>query len=67
MAKLKRGQKLVCVPCSREVEISSAGISRTTLWCCGRPMQPKAKTASRKKTAPKKKTASKKRTSKRAS
>ena len=60
MAKLKRGQKLVCVPCSREVVISSAGVSRTTLWCCGRPMQQKAKTAP-------KKTASKKRTSKRAS
>ena len=61
MAKLKRGQKLVCVPCSREIVISSAGVSRTTLWCCGRPMQQKAKTVSKKKTT------SKKRTSKKAS
>jgi len=52
MAKLKRGQKLVCFPCSREVTISSAGVSRTTVWCCGKPMQQKAKTA--KKRAPKK-------------
>ena len=49
MAKLKRGQKMVCIPCAREVVISSAGMSRTTLWCCGRPMQSKAKTAAKKK------------------
>jgi hypothetical protein len=48
MAKLKRGQKMVCIPCGREVVISSAGISRTTLWCCGKPMAQKAK-ASKKK------------------
>ena len=54
MAKLKRGQKLVCVPCGREVLVSSSGISRTTLWCCGRAMSQKAKvkkSAARKKTA----------------
>lgn len=38
MANLKRGQKLACSPCGREVVVSSAGIARTTLWCCGRPM-----------------------------
>ena len=57
MAKLKRGQKMVCIPCAREVIISNAGVSRTTLWCCGRPMQQKAKTTSKKKTT--KKTAKK--------
>jgi hypothetical protein len=53
MAKLKRGQKMVCVPCAREVVISNAGVSRTTLWCCGRPMVQKAKAAPKKKTAKK--------------
>lgn len=43
MAKLKKGQKLVCVPCGREVAIDACGISRTTLWCCGKPMQKKSK------------------------
>jgi hypothetical protein len=57
MAKLKRGQKMVCIPCAREVIISNAGVSRTTLWCCGRPMQQKAKATSKKK--PTKKTAKK--------
>jgi hypothetical protein len=49
MPKLKRGQKMVCIPCAREVVISNAGTSRTTLWCCGRPMQQKAKATSKKK------------------
>ncbi|OGW40287.1 MAG: hypothetical protein A2Y97_09220 [Nitrospirae bacterium RBG_13_39_12] len=49
MAKLKKGQKMVCVPCAREVVISSAGVSRTTLWCCGRPMTQKSKAAPKKK------------------
>ncbi len=60
MPKLKRGQKMVCVPCAREVIISSAGVSRTTLWCCGRPMQQKAKTKSSRKSV--KKTTKKSRT-----
>ena len=51
MANLKKGQKLVCVPCAREVVISDIGVSRTTLWCCGRPMKQKTKAASKKKTA----------------
>ena len=54
MANLKKGQKLVCVPCAREVVISDTGVSRTTLWCCGRPMKPKTKVATKKKTACKK-------------
>ena len=53
MANLKKGQKLVCVPCAREVVISDIGVSRTTLWCCGRPMKQKTKAASKKKTASK--------------
>jgi hypothetical protein len=53
MAKLKRGQKMVCVPCAREVVVSNIGTSRTTLWCCGRPMQPKSKATPKKKTAKK--------------
>ena len=50
MANLKKGSKLVCSPCGREVVVSSAGISRTTLWCCGKPMisKSKAKTTKRK-------------------
>ena len=62
-AKLKKGQKLLCVPCGREVTISAGGISRTTLWCCGRPMTGgKAKMTAKKKTVkkPVKKTAKKK-------
>ncbi|MDD2688717.1 MAG: hypothetical protein PHT41_00995 [Candidatus Omnitrophica bacterium] len=49
MAKMKKGQKLVCVPCGREVVIDCCGISRTTLWCCGKPMRPKAKKSAKKK------------------
>lgn len=43
MAKPKRGQKMICVPCGRQVTIDACGISRTTLWCCDRPMRPKSK------------------------
>ncbi len=43
MAKLKKEEKLVCVPCGREVTISNIGISDTTILCCGRPMKHKAK------------------------
>ncbi len=42
MPKLRPRQKLVCVPCGREIVVSSAGVSRTTLWCCGKPMAAKA-------------------------
>ena len=40
-AKVKKGAKLICVPCGREIVISNWGISRTTLWCCGRAMKKK--------------------------
>ena len=53
MAAVKNGSKMVCVPCGREVLISSCGVSRTTLWCCGRPM--KGKVAVRKNKSKKKK------------
>ncbi|MCX5702051.1 MAG: hypothetical protein NTW64_03620 [Candidatus Omnitrophica bacterium] len=53
MAKLKKGQKLLCVPCGREVVLSSLGVSETTIWCCGRPMNKKAKSVSKKKAAKK--------------
>jgi len=49
MAKVKRGEKLICVPCGREVMVSFAGIAETTLWCCGRPMKNKGKTKATKK------------------
>ena len=49
MAKIKKGQKLTCIPCGREVIISNLGIAGTTIWCCGRPMKTKSKTASKKK------------------
>ncbi len=45
---MKKGQKVVCVPCGREVVINSCGVSRSTIWCCGKPMKPKAKAAPKK-------------------
>jgi len=56
---MRKGQKLMCVPCGREIVVSSSGISRTTLWCCGRPMKSPG-TAKKKKTVSKKKTTAKK-------
>jgi hypothetical protein len=53
MAKLKKGQEMVCIPCAREVVISNAGASITTLWCCGRPMKEKSKAGAKKKTTSK--------------
>ena len=50
MAKLKKGQAMVCIPCAREIVISDAGASSTTLWCCGRPMKQKSKATTKKKT-----------------
>ena len=58
MAKLRKGQNMVCVPCGRQVTISAAGISRSTLWCCGKPMKSGKKTV--KKTGAKKKPTNKK-------
>jgi hypothetical protein len=41
MAKtnLKKGSRLVCVPCGREVIVDCCGASAKTIWCCGRPMK----------------------------
>lgn len=41
MAKMKKGDKLVCVPCGRQVVVDCCGVGTTTLWCCGRPMKKK--------------------------
>ncbi len=49
MAKLKKGQKLVCIPCGRQVAIDCCGVSERTIWCCGRPMAKKAKKVAKKK------------------
>jgi len=38
MAKVKKGSRLVCVPCGREVIVDACGISEQTIWCCGKPM-----------------------------
>ncbi|MDD5583675.1 MAG: hypothetical protein PHV55_01280 [Candidatus Omnitrophica bacterium] len=46
MAKLKKGQKMACVPCGREVVVDACGASSTTLWCCGKPMARAAKSKS---------------------
>lgn len=48
MAKIKRGDKLVCVPCGREVSVGFTGVSDTTIWCCGKPMKNKKKVAKKK-------------------
>jgi len=55
MAKLKKGQKLACVPCGREVVIGACGATATTIWCCGRPMKVKAKKSVKKSVSKKKK------------
>ncbi len=63
MAKLRKGQKLLCVPCGREILISNCGVSRTTIWCCGRSMKSPSKVTrakATKATATKAKTTKKK-------
>jgi len=47
-AKVKKGTRLVCVPCGREIVIDSCGISEKTLWCCDKPMKKKARKAAKK-------------------
>ncbi|MBF0217306.1 MAG: hypothetical protein HQL30_09980 [Candidatus Omnitrophica bacterium] len=42
MAKMKKGEKLVCIPCGTEVVISNSGLTESTLWCCSKPMKKKA-------------------------
>jgi hypothetical protein len=43
MAKLEKGQKMVCVPCGREVIVNSCGVSEATLFCCDTAMKTKTK------------------------
>ena len=40
-SKIKKGAKLMCVPCGRQVVVNSCGSSTRTLWCCGIPMKKK--------------------------
>jgi len=49
MLKLKKGSKLVCAPCGREIIVDACGASNTTIWCCDKPMRPKAKKSKAKK------------------
>jgi len=56
MTRFRKGQKAVCVPCGREVVVSNAGISKATIWCCGKPMN----TGTKKKKTVAKKTVNKK-------
>ncbi len=49
MVKFKKGQKLLCVPCGRELTISSCGVSDRVVWCCGKPMQKKIRKKAAKK------------------
>lgn len=49
MAKPKKGQRMVCVPCGREVIVDCCGMSESTVWCCGQPMTAKAKSRKKKK------------------
>lgn len=48
MAKIRKGQKLTCIPCGREVIVDCCGISRRTIWCCGKPMASKRKKSKKK-------------------
>lgn len=49
MTKFKKGQKMVCVPCGREVSVDCCGMSASTVWCCGQPMTVKTKSRKKKK------------------
>jgi hypothetical protein len=62
--KFKKGEKLICAPCGREIVVSSAGISRKTIWCCGRPMAKRNKAKVKKAAAGKKKVKAKKKVKK---
>ncbi|MCM8796947.1 MAG: hypothetical protein NC923_03610 [Candidatus Omnitrophica bacterium] len=44
MTKFNKGDKLVCVPCGREVIIGCCGISDSAILCCGTPMKKKTET-----------------------
>ena len=38
MAKLKKGMRLACVPCGRQVVVDACGVSAQTVLCCGKRM-----------------------------
>lgn len=44
-SEAKKGSRLVCVPCGREVIVDCCGISTETIWCCGKPMEEKKHSA----------------------
>ncbi len=48
MAKIKKGAKLMCVPCGREVMVTNSGISEAIIWCCRKPMKKKASSKAKK-------------------
>ena len=54
MAKLKKGSRLACAPCGREVIVDCCGVSEATIYCCGSPMK-KGKVKAAKKASGKKK------------
>jgi len=43
-AKVRKGEKLICVPCGRQVTVDCCGISQRTIWCCGKAMKKKTPT-----------------------
>ena len=47
-AKVKKGARLVCVPCGREIVIDSCGMSEKTIWCCSKPMKKKVRKSAKK-------------------
>lgn len=49
MAKHEKGERLVCVPCGREVIIDCCGASDNTIWCCGTAMEKKRKAKAKKR------------------
>lgn len=49
--KVKKGEKLACVPCGREIVIDDCCVTETDLWCCGKPMKKKASIVPKKKKA----------------
>lgn len=36
--KITKGSRLICSPCGREIVVTDCGITKRTLWCCGRSM-----------------------------
>ena len=61
MAKIKKGAKLMCVPCGREVMVTNAGISEAIIWCCRKPMKKKTATLAKRTKAKHKKKKQRKR------